>query len=232
MVTWSMRLSSYRSWERTNQNCSADQKLFLCFHVCPLPASQTSKKKLHHVGRFVNGQELGDGCTCVPLMRQHGFSWPKRMRCMSFPELVGDKPCMEGNRIVANGTSRTPHSSVPVLPTETTQLRNVREWRVAVLSTNKTAEKKCERIKVPLVKMLATTSLSCQTWRKKKQRLKLINSFRLSATSAPQSWGSFSAPFVFPPVNQMSQTKFLLATPFLLKGKGVHLLCASMAFDG
>ena len=113
------------------------------------------------------------------------------------------------------------------------QLRNVREWRVAVLSTNKTAEKKCERIKVPLVKMLATTSLSCQTWRKKKQRLKLINSFRLSATSAPQSWGSFSAPFVFPPVNQMSQTKFLLATPFLLKGKGaVPLLCASMAFDG
>ena len=82
--------------------------------------------------------------------------------------------------------------------------------------------------------MLATTSLSCQTWRKKKQRLKLINSCRLSATSAPQSWGSFSAPFVLPPapVNQMSQTKFLLATPFLLKGKGVHLLCASMAFDG
>ena len=81
--------------------------------------------------------------------------------------------------------------------------------------------------------MLATTSLSCQTWRKKKQRLKLINSFRLSATSAPQSWGSFSAPFVLPPVNQMSQTKFLLATPFLLKGKGaVPLLCASMAFDG
>ena len=123
MVTWSMRLSSHRSWERTNQNCSADLKLFLCFHVCPLPASQTSKKKLHHVGRFVNGQELGDGCLCVPLMRQHGFSWPKRMRCISFPELVGDKPCMEGNRIVANGTSMTPHSSVPVLPTETTPVK-------------------------------------------------------------------------------------------------------------
>ena len=55
----------------------------------------------------------------------------------------------------------------------------------------------------------------------------------MSNISAPQSWGSFSAPFVFPPVNQMSQTKFLLATPFLLKGKGaVPLLCASMAFDG
>ena len=29
--------------------------LFLCM---PLPASQTSKKKLHHVGRFVNGQKM------------------------------------------------------------------------------------------------------------------------------------------------------------------------------
>ena len=43
--------------------------------------------------------------------------------CISFPELVGDKPCMEGNRIVANGTSMTPHSSVPVLPTETTPVK-------------------------------------------------------------------------------------------------------------
>ena len=33
--------------------------------------------------------------------------------------------------------------------------------------------------------MLATTSLTCQTWRKKRQCLKLINSFRPSATSAP-----------------------------------------------
>ena len=120
-------LEVHQFWPLVEIKCSADLKLFLCSMFAP--NCQPNVKKRVPPCRSIC-ERARDGC--ARLMRQYGFSWPKRMRCKTFPELGGDEPCMEGNGIVANGTSTTAHPLEPVLPKKTTPF------------------KKCEKIKVPL----------------------------------------------------------------------------------
>ncbi|XP_066016954.1 uncharacterized protein [Pocillopora verrucosa] len=120
-------LEVHQFWPFVEIKCSADLKLFLCSMFAP--NCQANVKKRVPPCRSIC-ERARDGC--ARLMRQYGFSWPKRMRCKTFPEHGGDEPCMEGNGIVANGTSTTPHPLEPVPLKKTTPF------------------KKCEKIKVPL----------------------------------------------------------------------------------
>ncbi|XP_022777776.1 uncharacterized protein LOC111319226 [Stylophora pistillata] len=115
-------LEVHQFWPLVEIKCSTDLKVFLCAMYAP--ACQPNVKTEVPPCRSLC-ERVRKGC--ARFLRQYGYSWPKRMKCKKFPQLDGKKPCIAGNRIVANGTH-----PVHVLPTKTSPVR------------------KCERIKIPM----------------------------------------------------------------------------------
>ena len=120
-------LEIHQFWPLVEINCSPDLKSFLCSMYAPT-CQPNSKEEVPPCRSICERAKKG----CEPLIRQYGFSWPKRMECEIFPDLGGNRSCIDPNGIVANGTLTEVQPTAAIFPTSTI------------------AAKKCEKIKIPL----------------------------------------------------------------------------------
>ena len=102
-------LEIHQFWPLVEIKCSPDLKFFLCFMYAP----KCQPNNTDEAPPCRSICERARNC-CGPLMRQYGFAWPKRMECKNFPELGGNKSCMDRNETETSQTSPT------MCPPETT----------------------------------------------------------------------------------------------------------------
>ena len=119
-------LEIHQFWPLVAIKCSPDLKFFLCSMYAPM-CQPNFKHEVLPCRSICERARKG----CAPLMRQYGFSWPKRMKCEIFPRL-GDKVCLNGNSGRVNHTTTAP-------PPKLT-------------ATETTSKKKCEKIKILMCK--------------------------------------------------------------------------------
>ena len=122
-------LEIHQFWPLVEIKCSPDLKFFLCSMYAP-KCQPNVKDEVPPCRSICKRARNG----CAPLMRQYGFSWPKRMKCENFPRL-GDKLCLNGNNGKVNHTTTAP-------PTKFSK-------------TKATSRKKCETIKIPMCQNVA-----------------------------------------------------------------------------
>ena len=96
-------LEVHQFWPLVEIKCSPDLKYFLCSMYAPM-CQPNFRDEIPPCRSICKRARKG----CAPLMRQYGFSWPKRMRCKNFPMLGGEKLCMGRN---ATETNRRPTTS-------------------------------------------------------------------------------------------------------------------------
>ena len=102
-------LEVHQFWPLVEIKCSADLKLFLCSIYTPI-CQPNYRKEIPPCRSLC--QQAREGC--APLMRQYGFSWPKRMRCENFPKF-GNKICVGKNESTTTPTSTTARTtSAPI----------------------------------------------------------------------------------------------------------------------
>lgn len=94
-------LEVHQFWPLVEIKCSANLKEFLCSMYAPI-CQPNDRREIPPCRSLC--QQAKEGC--APLMRQYGFSWPKRMRCENFPKF-GHKLCVGKNQSEPTQTSTT-----------------------------------------------------------------------------------------------------------------------------
>lgn len=94
-------LEVHQFWPLVEIKCSANLKEFLCSMYAPI-CQPNYRREIPPCRSLC--QQAKEGC--APLMRQYGFSWPKRMRCENFPKF-GHKLCVGKNQSEPTQTSTT-----------------------------------------------------------------------------------------------------------------------------
>ena len=114
-------LEIHQFWPLVEIKCSPDLKFFLCSMYAPM-CKPNFKEEVPPCRSLCKRAKNG----CAPLMRQYGFSWPKRMRCRNFPKAGGDRLCLKSDGVAAKQMTTTARP---------TKISN---------------GKRCEKIKIPM----------------------------------------------------------------------------------